>query len=70
MEMAPYLTRYLQSDPNFTVIPQESVAFFAHMISLSLAAEADTAASAYWKEQSIALGGPERAVDRRNIMDA
>ena len=61
IEMAPYLERTLETNPEFTEVTQESFALFARMAGLQFGVEGDFPASRSWLERSEQLGDPEAA---------
>ena len=76
IEVAPYLERYIEMDPDFTVIEQENVALFSRFVGLSFGVEKDLTSSRSWLERSEQLGDPEAAgylsmvVKEINALDA
>ncbi len=61
VEMAPYLARYMETDPEFKAIDQEKVALFARFVGLGFGVENDLVACGLWLERSLELGDAEAA---------
>jgi len=59
IEMAPYLIRYLEADPEFQAVQRESIALFARFVGVAFAKEANADASLIWLERARTLGDPE-----------